>query len=191
MVFSLFARTHSLADTPKSQPLWHPEYPIEQLVRTRDSERHALVLQDAWRRRPTIADTLYVPDYNGLRVLGRSEGALEHAMAEVARRHGNAFMVEPPSVRYVHGARVLEPWMDVLVNVPEHHCRHVERDFARRRGNVRRLAQQGVAFVLEGEAPLADLLGYAEWLRNLTEDDPYVATRLSRYLPIDYGPQAA
>jgi translation elongation factor EF-G len=189
MILSLFTRTSPRADTT-SKPLWHPEYPIEQTVRTRDSEK-AIVVREARRHRRGLDDALYVADGSALRILGRSEGALKHAIAELTRRHGDAFIVEPPSVRYVHGASVLEPWMDVLLNVPEGYGRLVKRDFARRRGSVRRVAQQGGAFVLEGEAPLADLLGYAEWLRDLTESDPNIATWLSRYRPVDDGPSAA
>jgi len=45
--------------------------------------------------------------------------------------------------------------------------------------------------VLEGEAPLADLLGFHDWLADLTAGGPYVSTWLSRYLPIDHRPEAA
>ena len=45
-------------------------------------------------------------------------------------------------------------------------------------------------FVVEGEAPLADLLGYREDMRELLGDDwseSHVATWLSRYVPVDGG----
>jgi translation elongation factor EF-G len=61
----------------------------------------------------------------------------------------------------------------------------------RRRGRIKRLDERG-PFILEGEAPLAALLGYRQWLRDLIQDDAYVGLRLSRYLPIDDdGPRAA
>ena len=82
--------------------------------------------------------------------------------------------------------------MAVLVNVPKRYGFVIEHDFVRRRGDIRRFDQHGAAFVLEGEAPLVDLLGYADWLRDVTKDDPSVAMWMSRYLPIgDGGPTAA
>jgi len=104
--------------------------------------------------------------------------------------HGDSLVLEPPAIRYVHGPYVLEPWMDVLATVPERYGLLLEQDFGRRRGSVRRLAQQGAAFVLEGEAPLADLIGYTDRLGRLTGTGPSVATRLSRYMPIDDAVEA-
>jgi len=91
----------------------------------------------------------------------------------------------------VHGAPVLEPWMSVTVNVPYPHADMLEEDFHARRGHLRRMTPVAGRMVLEGEAPLADLLGYDDWLAELTGDEPLVATALSRYLPIDRGPRAA
>jgi hypothetical protein len=174
----------------KPAALWRPEYPIEQRARSRTLEGPAL-LRETRRHSPARNDTFLVADHSALRILGRSAAALKGAIADLAHRHGDALLAEPPSVRYVHAACVLEPWMEVLVNAPERYCAHVKRDFLRRRGNVRRIAWRGAAFVLEGEAPLADLLGFDEWLGDLTKGGPYVSTWLSRYRPIDHGPDAA
>jgi hypothetical protein len=192
MVLPLFTRDASQTVTRRFRPAWHPEYPIEQTVRCRQEQTRAALLQEAWRRRSSADDSLYVADYDGLRILAPTEGALQHAVATLENTYGNALVVEPLSIRYIHGALVLEPWMAVLVNVPARYGFVVEHDFVRRRGQVRRFDQHGAAFVLEGEAPLADLLGYSDWLRVVTKDDPSVAMWLSRYLPIDSdGPKAA
>jgi len=192
MVLSLFTQEGSQTADRRFRPTWHPEYPIEQRVRWRHEQTRAALLQEAWRRRPRPDDALYVADYDGLRILGPTERALKHAVATLESTHGSALIVEPLSVRYVHGALVLEPWMAVLVNVPKRYGFVIEHDFVRRRGDIRRFDQHGAAFVLEGEAPLVDLLGYADWLRDVTKDDPSVAMWMSRYLPIgDGGPTAA
>lgn len=192
MVLSLFTRQDAQSVTRRFRPMWHPEHPIEQTVRCKEAQTRAALLQEAWRQRSKPDDALYVADYRGLRILGPTEGALQHAVARLERTYGDALIVEPITVRYIHGAIVLEPWMAVLVNVPEPYGFVVEHEFVRRRGDIRRFDQHGAAFVLEGEAPLADLLGYADWLRDVTKEQPSVAMWLSRYLPIDGdGPRAA
>lgn len=192
MVLSLFTRDGSNPVDHRFQSMWHPEYPIEQTVRCNEAHTRAALLREAWRRRSNPDDALYVADARGLRILGPSEGALKRAVASLESSYGDALIVEPPGVRYLHAAIVLEPWMAVLVNVPERHGFLVQHDFVRRRGDIRRFDQSGAAFVLEGEAPLADLLGYADWLQEVIGEEPSLALWLSRYLPIDGGgPRAA
>lgn len=171
-------------------PLLHPEFPIEQMAKCEDEKRRTELILDAVRNPAGLDDARCIGDYKGLRILGRTEAALGAAVATLAER-GHALVIEPPFVRYVYGARVLEPWMSVIVNAPAAFSTRAERDFGRRRGVVRRLTRNAVNFVLNGEAPLADLLAYEDWLRSLTGSDAYVAMSLSRYLPIDHGPLAA
>jgi hypothetical protein len=190
MILSLVTRTPA-PDHRHPRRLMHPECPIEQTLRGRTPQVREALLEEAWRRRPPGSHTLYVGDHRGLRILARSESSLALATAELAVRYGEALIVEPPMVRYVHGSPVLEPWMSVTVNAPPR-CRDaVERDFVERRGDVRRLTELSEAFVMEGEAPLADLLGYEDWLADCTDNDGFTAAQLSRYVPIDQGPRAA
>jgi len=55
------------------------------------------------------------------------------------------------------------------------------------------IGDHGGAFVLETEAPLASLLGYADWFDALVEGDADLSMWLWRYVPIvvDDGPKAA
>ena len=81
--------------------------------------------------------------------------------------------------------------MSVVINGPVSNLLVVQMDFLERKGRIKRLVQSG-HFVLEGEAPLASLLGYQRWVRDLAEPEPCVSIWLSRYLPIDDdGPRAA
>ena len=58
MVLSLFTRAHSLREERTSQLLWHPECPIEQSVRMRDSARQSALLRETWRSRTPGADVI-------------------------------------------------------------------------------------------------------------------------------------
>jgi predicted membrane GTPase involved in stress response len=173
--------------------LLHPECPIEQGVSSTDSAVQGELVQEIWRRRVSVDDTaLLIAEPKRLRVLGRTEGALRAPVDALRARYGEALIVEPPAVRYAHGAPVLEPYMCVLLCAPERYLPLVQKDIARRRGYARRIDAHAKRFVLEAEAPLANLLGYRDWLEELVDEDADVSMWLSRYVPIDDdGPRAA
>jgi len=174
-----------------SRSLIHAECPIEQTLRSDDAETQSQLMQEPWSRENRPEGTLYVADYNGLRLLGRSEGALSAAVEPLRRRFGDRLVVDAPSVRYAFGVPTLEPYMTVLINGSERYQPLVQRDFLQRRGRIKQVQERG-PFVLEGEAPLASLLGYEQWLRDLMEGWCHVGLWLHRYLPIDdEGPRAA
>lgn len=172
----------------------HAECPIEQSVRGRDDATKAQLARFAWVR-PTPHDGVtLVPDDHGLRVLAPCEATLTQAVQALARRFAGRIMLRSPGVRYVPGNPVLEPYMLVAVSAPETYLPLVQKDMARRRGRIVRVAAHGDGtFRLEAEAPLAQLFGYTSWLSALTEQDvPHASAWLSRYLPIeDGGPRAA
>ncbi len=135
----------------------HPEYPIEQTFGSDDPVTQQQLMRAA-RRTLETDSTLLVADYNGLRVLARSEAALDRVAESLRQRFGATLLVDAPAVRYAHLVPVLEPYMVVLVNAPVSDLAAVRNDFVGRRGRITRLVERG-SFVLEGEAPLAQLLG--------------------------------
>ena len=190
-----------LLQAPRREPQFvaprmptHPEYPIELAFGSDDPMTQQQLMQQAARGTPEPDHTLLVADYNGLRVLARSEAALTGVTEMLRRRFGETLLVGAPTVRYADSVPVLEPFMVMLVNAPASHLAAVRKDFVRRRGRIARLVERG-SFVLEGEAPLAELLGYHRHMREMLAehwDESHVATWLSRYLPVDgNGPAAA
>jgi hypothetical protein len=183
---SLFPSTRSRRAAPS---LAHADHPLEQRVRSGD--RGALhALMHASRIGERHDGVIVVGDGDGLRVLGRSESALEAFAASLVGRFGDRVVVDPPSVRIASGTPSLEPWMAVAVCAPGRHMPRVRSDFHRRCGRVERL-RLGDPFVLDGEAPLAQLLGYARWV-EASLPGAYASLSLSRYRPLaDNGPGAA
>ena len=180
---------HPSSAFARGRSLMHADCPIEQTVRSNDANTQSQLMQEPWSR--SLECTLFVADYNGLRLLGKSEGALDAAVEPLRRRFGDRLVVDPPSVRYAFGVPTLEPYMTVAISGPQRYLPAIQTDFLQRRGRVLRV-QQGGPFVLEGEAPLARLLGYRQWLRYSMDNVPNVYLCLSRYLPIDDdGPRAA
>jgi len=190
-----------LLQAPRRQPRlaeprmpMYPEYPIEQAFASDDPMTQQQLMQQASRGAPEPDHTRFVSEYNGLRVLARSEAALGRVAEELRRRFGATLVVGAPAVRYADCAPVLEPYMVVLVNAPASHLAAVRKDFVGRHGRIARLVERGT-FVLEGEAPLAKLLGYHRHIREMLAEhwnESHVATWLSRYVPVDgNGPAAA
>lgn len=179
---------------PRRPTMLHPECPIEQAVHGRNAAVQAELMREIWRRYSFLDDgAMLIAEPKRLRVLARTERALQAPIDALRDRYGDGLIVEPPTVRYVHGPIVLEPWMTLLLAAPSRHLALVQQDLARRRGYVRRLDEQGARFVAEGEAPLAGLLGYRDWLDAVVGDgESEVSMWLSRYVPIDGdGPHAA
>jgi hypothetical protein len=171
----------------------HPEYPIEQAYGSDDAATQQQLMLEASRAAIAVEETLLVPEYNGVRVLGRSEGALERAGEYLHRRFGSTLVAGEPAVRYTETVPVLEPYMIVLVNGAMRFLPHVRKDFVARRGRVIRVIERET-FVFEGEAPLADLLGYRQRtlaLLEASQHSSHVAMWLSRYVPVDDGGPAA
>ena len=108
-------------------------------------------------------------------------------------RFRDGIVVGSPTVRYAHGAQLLEPWMVVLMSGPAHFLPLIQRDLARRQARILRVEDHRGPFLLEAEAPLANLLGYAAWLDELAEGSADLSMWLARYVPVvvDDGPEAA
>lgn len=176
----------------RAPSLLHPECPIEQSLSSADKAVQAALLQEIWRRDAFVADgVLLVADPKCLRVLARCEAALRRPVQALRERHGASVVVEPPAVRYVHGAPVLEPWMIVLASGPAGLLALVQADLVRRGATMTRVESDKDPFVVEAEAPLGQLLGHDDWLES--QASGVEATLwLSRYRPIgDDGPRAA
>jgi elongation factor G len=65
--------------------------------------------------------------------------------------------------------QLLEPIMKVEIITPEEFTGEVMGDFAARKGKVEQLLAKGPARIITGNAPLAEMFGYATALRSLTQ----------------------
>jgi hypothetical protein len=173
-------------------PFAIPECPIEQTIRARDPQVRS-ALHDEAKRRGQRADAWLVADTDGARALAKTESALRPLVAGIVERHGDAVVVSAPRVRYVHRPQLAEPWMRIHASGPSILLPLILRDLDRRKGRTVRIDDHGGPFQLEAEAPLANLLGYAEWLDELCEGRAELSLRLVRYSAVDLddGPEAA
>lgn len=174
-------------------PLALPECPIEQVIRARDASTRSALHEEARARPARRADAWLIADAEGVRAIARSEGALRPFVAGIVERHGAAVVVGAPRVRYSHRPTLSEPWMRITASGPSGLLPLILRDLDRRKGRTLRIDDHGGPFALEAEAPLANLLGYADWLDELCEGRADLAMRLVRYAAVDVdpGPEAA
>jgi elongation factor G len=63
---------------------------------------------------------------------------------------------------------LLEPMMKVEIIVPADNLGAVIGDVNARRGNIKGMGQRGINQVIDAEVPLAEMFGYVDSLRSLT-----------------------
>jgi len=85
------------------------------------------------------------------------------------------------------GARLLEPMMLVEVVTPEEHRGDVIGDLNSRRGQVRGTETRGNAAVISSLVPLANMFGYVNNLRSMTQGRAQYTMQFDHYDPV---PQA-
>ncbi len=76
---------------------------------------------------------------------------------------------------------LMEPIMDLDINVPEEHLGGVVADVGRRRGMMHDLRIRGHYRTIDGEVPLAEARGYATELRSLTQGRGTFSLAFKRY----------
>jgi elongation factor G len=85
------------------------------------------------------------------------------------------------------GARLLEPIMSVEVVTPEEHMGDVIGDLNSRRGQVRGTESRGNAAVVNAMVPLANMFGYVNNLRSMSQGRAQYSMQFDHYEPV---PQA-
>ncbi len=85
------------------------------------------------------------------------------------------------------GAKLLEPMMEVEVVTPEDHMGDVIGDLNSRRGQVRGTESRGNAAVITAMVPLANMFGYVNTLRSMTQGRAQYSMQFDHYDPV---PQA-
>ncbi|HSV32283.1 MAG TPA: elongation factor G [Atribacteraceae bacterium] len=79
------------------------------------------------------------------------------------------------------GPVLLEPWMKVQIITPRDYLGEVIGDFSSRRGKIEGIDSKGEMQIINAQAPLAELFGYATALRSLTQGRATYTMQFSRY----------
>ena len=79
------------------------------------------------------------------------------------------------------GAKILEPIMKVEVVTPEDYMGDIIGDLNSRRGQVSGMDQRGNARVIDAEVPLAEMFGYVNTLRSMSQGRAQYTMQFARY----------
>ena len=81
------------------------------------------------------------------------------------------------------GPVLLEPIMKLEISTPEDHMGDLVGDLQQRRGIVSNTESRGNGFIIEAEAPLAELFGYSSAMRSLSKGLAGCSMEPLRYAP--------
>ena len=79
------------------------------------------------------------------------------------------------------GAKILEPIMTVEVVTPEDYMGDIIGDLNSRRGQVVGMDQRANARVISAEVPLAEMFGYVNTLRSMSQGRAQYTMQFARY----------
>ncbi len=82
------------------------------------------------------------------------------------------------------GPQLLEPMMKAEIIVPAEYMGSVMGDVNARRGNIKGMNQRGTNQVLDAEVPLAEMFGYVDSLRTLTQGRGSYTMQFGNYAQI-------
>ena len=108
-------------------------------------------------------------------------GAADESSTEVAFRiaAGDAF----EKALRDGGPVLLEPVMKLEISTPEDHMGDLVGDLQQRRGIVSNTKSRGNGYIIEAEAPLAELFGYSSAMRSLSKGLAGCSMEPLRYAP--------
>jgi hypothetical protein len=123
----------------------------------------------------------------GLLLYARHEDALKGAGARLRCYRFRHLAPDPPQAR-VRPDPLRAPWMHVHVRGPRRFAALARDELFRRQGRTGSAEFFGDVVMLSGQAPLAGLVGYADWVRERTDGRLAVETRLAAWRLVDADP---
>jgi elongation factor G len=81
---------------------------------------------------------------------------------------------------------LLEPYMSLEIITPEEHVGSVVGHLCSKRGKVLGIESKGPNQIIDGEAPLAELFGYATTLRSLSSGRASYSMHFERYMQVPF-----
>lgn len=159
------------------------QLPLEQLVRHRLASSQ---IEFAWEALAILEDSedaRFHPSTRGLALYGAHEGALEPSLAILRDRYGDIVDIRPPRVRCLSGRPIQQPVMALRITVPCTRAQAVRDELQRRDACILEECVRGPALIVHAEAPLRNLMGLGQWLRDTAGREAHHAMRLARYEP--------
>jgi elongation factor G len=81
-------------------------------------------------------------------------------------------------------AIILEPSMNIEIELPVKYTGDVISDLNSRRGKIKSLEEKKGLQIVETEAPLSEMFGYSTQLRSITQGRASFSMNFSHYIPV-------
>ena len=168
----------------------HPEYPLEQLARSRSTRFQLGFARMTVHLLPDLKEAAVEPCEHGLVILAASEIPLARAGEVIRRIHADDVHMDEPKPRLLYGDSVEEPIMWVRVVVPGEVAERVVRDLIMRDAEIVDVDWMAATPTVRAKAPLRELLGYPAALAEVC-GTAALRMWLSHYAPAPPDPDAA
>ena len=166
----------------------HPELPLEQLVKRRGVAFQFAFATEAKELVPQADDFAVTASSKGLHVLASNEETLERPVQVLREVYGRSLVMEPPRVRLLGGVQLKEPIMHLRISMYTEFREAVKKALWKRGAILTDDHARSTYCVLRYEAPLADLLGFAQELARLTAGTAKHWISLSHYAIVTRDP---
>ena len=168
----------------------HPEFPLERICTHRCEPVQLTFARNAMQRLPQHDDSCVEASHQGLVLRGETESALERDIELLREYYGNQIQITPAKVRYHKLPQLEEPHMGVRVRCASQHFQAMKAHLLAR-GAISLDEEVDAHFgTLRLTAPLANLLGFERWLRELAGSGAHAVMWLSHYAPAAYRTHA-
>jgi predicted membrane GTPase involved in stress response len=171
--------------------LRHPEYPIEQLARSRSTRFQRGFARMSMHLAPELQDVLFDAGDDGLRILAASELALALPVEVIRQMHAGEVEFGEPQVRLLHGTSVQEPVMGLRAAVPRPQTEAALHELITRGACIEEVDWFACKPTIRACAPLRMLLGYPKTLLALTRGQADLSMWLMHYAPVPPDPRKA
>lgn len=182
--------THFDVDAARApaRSIFHVDYPLEQLARSRTTRFQRGFARMAMHLLPDFRDAALEASDKGLVILAASELALDSPTEVLRQIHGADVHIGAPTVRLRNGDSVEEPIMWVRAAVPHADTESVVHELIGRSADIEEVDWLAPCPVVRARAPLRELLGYPAALSALCQGKAELDMWLSHYAPLPPEP---
>jgi hypothetical protein len=184
-------RFDSTAACAPAQHLRYPDYPIEQLARSKSTRFQMGFARMTVHLLPGLKDVVLEPTEDGLRILGATEMAFGRPEEVIRQMHGDDVQISGLEVRLIYGQPVQEPVMWVRAAVPRRYTEPALHDLIIRSARIEEVDWLAPAPLIRANAPLRRLLGFPKALAEISDGKAELLMGLSHYAPVPPEPGKA
>lgn len=174
-----------------ARELPHPEYPLEQLARSKSTRFQRGFARMAMHLLPYFKDAVLEASDKGLLILAASELSAGLPSEVLRQVYADDVDIDEPKVRFFYGDTTQEPVMWVRAVVPRVNTEPVVHDLILRGAEIEEVDWFAPSPIVRAKAPLRALLGYPAALSALCEGKTELEMWLSHYAPVPPDPRNA